>query len=513
MYRNPAIRGAPGRGRNRTAGRGSLIRGALVLALVAPAMPVPGRALDTFHQSGAVLINVTQQDLNLIVRSLVRANGGPDLEGSRDRSSKGISDLHYRARLTEPVLTLGDSGRGRLSVGIEDGGIEIGRIERKMGDRTAYCEDLGAVVKRPIDVDLDFELRIESGDLHVVPESLELSKPKASFKLIKPARCENMPLPTWLAWWIGKGKIKDKLAKLDDALLESARKSAAGLNGRDGFLRKRWAHEAEDGGGHFITLQPEWLSTSPGALTVSMATESSQAPSGPPGTTDWAEALAGRSFVGVSESFLKSYLRFAVSDLAETRRKPSGDYRRLFKSSSIYALIPGLREVESKDDLSISFALRSQPDIQIRSVTAGEIGIDPRLERAAAERPDESRAVIRVVLSDLEMKLWSSSEASAEPEPIGTLVVDSGVVGVVPFLNTIGGVSFALVENEWKLSSSGIDFNEELFAATLQELVFGEVFETHYEPVWTDALTVGDTRFGPRYFRSIGGYLVVELGS
>jgi hypothetical protein len=43
--------------------------------------------------------------------------------------------------------------------------------------------------------------------------------------------------------------------------------------------------------------------------------------------------------------------------------------------------------------------------------------------------------------------------------------------------------------------------------------VFGEVFETHYDPLWGDALKVGDTRFGPRYFRSIGGYLVVELGS
>jgi hypothetical protein len=485
-----------------------------VLALVALVVPAPGRAFDTFHQSDAVLINVTQQDLNVMVRSLVRANGGPNLEGSRDRSSKGISGLHYHASLTEPVLTLGDSGRGKLSVGIEDGGIEIGRIERQMGNRTAYCEDLGAVVKRPIDVDLEFALRVESGDLHVVPESLVLSKPKASFKLIKPARCENMPLPTWLAWWIGKGKIKSKLAKLDDALLESARRSAAGLNRHDGFLRKRWAHGTENGGsGEFIALQPEWVNTSPGALTVGLATESSRAPAGPQGTTEWVGALQDRSFVGVSESFLKSYLRFAVSDLSETPRKPSGDYRRLFKSSSVYALIPGLRKVGSKDNLSISYLLRSEPDIEIRSVAASEIAIDPRLERAA-EPEDAPRAEIRVLFSNLEMKVWKGGDdPAAALEPIGTLVVDSGVVGVVPFLNTIGGVSFALVENEWTLSSSGIEFNEALFAATLQELVFGEVFETHYDPLWGDALKVGDTRFGPRYFRSIGGYLVVELGS
>jgi hypothetical protein len=121
--------------------------------------------------------------------------------------------------------------------------------------------------------------------------------------------------------------------------------------------------------------------------------------------------------------------------------------------------------------------------------------------------------VIRVLLSNIELRLWKGGNENVEPDLIGTLAIDSGVVAVVPFLSTIGGVSFALVENDWKLSSSGIEFNEALFAATLQELVFGEAFGTRSDPMWGNALTVGDTRFEPRYFRSLGGYLVVELGS
>ena len=485
-----------------------------ILAVAALTAPAPSRAVDTYRQSNAVLINVTEHDLNVILRSLLRAKGGPELEGRRDRSSSGISDLRYRALLSEPVLTLEEAGQARMAVSIEEGGIEIGRIERDMGKKTAYCEELAAVVKRPIDVELDFAFRIESDDLRVVPESVSLSKPKKSVKLIKPARCENTPLPKWLLWWIGKGKIKGKLAELDEVLLKRAKESAAGLNEDDGFLRKRWEREPEDGeagSAEFVDLYPEWLETGSGSLTIGMATAGSGAPAGPPGNTDWIEELSDRSFVGVSETFLKSYLRFAVADVSETPRTPSGDYRRLFKSSSIYSLVPGLRGIEAKDDLSISFALRAAPDIEIRSVAANEAGIDPTLERNVVG--GDPRVVIRVLLSDIELRLWKGGDENTEPDLVGTLVIDSGVVGVVPFLNTIGGVSFALVENEWKVSSSGIEFNEALFAATLQELVFGEVFETHYDPMWGDALTVGDTRFEPRYFRSLGGYLVVELGS
>ena len=161
--------------------------------------------MDTYRQSNAVLINVTEQDLNVILRSLVRAKGGPELEGTRDSSSRGISDLRYRALLSEPVLMLDEAGQARMTVGIEEGGIEIGRIEREMGKKTAYCENLAAIVKRPIDVEMDFAFRIESDDLHLVPESVSLSKPKKSFRLIKPEQCENTPIPKWLLWWIGKG--------------------------------------------------------------------------------------------------------------------------------------------------------------------------------------------------------------------------------------------------------------------------------------------------------------------
>ena len=45
----------------------------------------------------------------------------------------------------------------------------------------------------------------------------------------------------------------------------------------------------------------------------------------------------------------------------------------------------------------------------------------------------------------------------------------------------------------------------------LQEMVFGEMFETRYDPLWRDAFRVGDTEFVPQGFTSVPGYLVIEL--
>jgi hypothetical protein len=119
--------------------------------------------------------------------------------------------------------------------------------------------------------------------------------------------------------------------------------------------------------------------------------------------------------------------------------------------------------------------------------------------------------MVRLRLSNAEIRLWDGGDE--EPAVLGTLRVDSAVVGLLPFPNRLGGISFATVENDWELSSTGIEFDEELLAATLQELVFGEAFETRYRPLWSDALQVGGARFEPSSFRSLGGYLVVELAA
>jgi hypothetical protein len=117
--------------------------------------------------------------------------------------------------------------------------------------------------------------------------------------------------------------------------------------------------------------------------------------------------------------------------------------------------------------------------------------------------------MIRLRVSGLEIRLWE--ERAGRSELLGVLSVDSGIVGLVPFANRLGGISFATVENAWKLSSSGVEFDEALLAATLQELVFGETFETRYDPLWREALEVGAQRFEPRRLGERDGYLVIEL--
>ena len=46
---------------------------------------------------------------------------------------------------------------------------------------------------------------------------------------------------------------------------------------------------------------------------------------------------------------------------------------------------------------------------------------------------------------------------------------------------------------------------------TLQEMLFGEVFETRYEPVADDTLDVGTTAFDTRHFDLVGNHLIIGL--
>jgi hypothetical protein len=68
------------------------------------------------------------------------------------------------------------------------------------------------------------------------------------------------------------------------------------------------------------------------------------------------------------------------------------------------------------------------------------------------------------------------------------------------------------VENEWRVSSAGLEFDEDLAAATLQELAFGKIFATGYAPVLLRTLQLGGTEFLPQSFAVNGSYLVIGLG-
>ena len=79
-------------------------------------------------------------------------------------------------------------------------------------------------------------------------------------------------------------------------------------------------------------------------------------------------------------------------------------------------------------------------------------------------------------------------------------------------MTLLGGIPYWLVENQWKVSSSGLEFDEDLVAATLQEVTFGKIFQTSYDPVLTRTLHLGKTVFVPQSFAVNDGYLLIGLG-
>ena len=178
-------------------------------------------------------------------------------------------------------------------------------------------------------------------------------------------------------------------------------------------------------------------------------------------------------------------------------RAVGGSLSKVLHSSAALSLIPGLRKLEALDDLRFGLAFHTPPRIEFVPVDDGD-----------TENPDApARALIRLRLAGTELSLWGADD----DEPLGTVRIDSAVLTVAPYLNLLGGVSFETIENRWELSSHGLEFDEAGLAATLQELFFGEMFQTTYDPVGRDSLELGETRFNPRYFSLLGNYLVIRL--
>jgi len=484
-----------------------------VLLLTVFALSPPARAGDNFHEPGAVIVNITERDLNRILQGTFRSSGGPRFEGTQERGSKSTSDLHYLAELSEPVLHLGEDGDSEFGLDILQAEFYIGRLEWKFGKRTAHCEDLGVVIDpaQPIPVRLALRFAIQDWDLRILPLGVWMPDPRPSFQLIKPSRCENTRLPKWLLWWLGKSRLKNHFARLDDILLAKAHRSAEKLNRGEGLLRRHLQIDAINGGGETrdIYLYPQSLDTSRGSLFVVLDGASLPENGTAVGSAQPVERFSENSYVALSESFLNSVLDLKFSG-AGALRKPGGNFQRMLGSRSGNALIPGLRHVESKDRLYVSFAFHSAPRVDVATVHAADSRVDPSLEKARAEDPGH-RVLLRIHLSDIELHIWEGRDE--DRSLVGTMRIESGTVGVAPFLNILGGISFETVENEWVITSRGTEFNEPLLSATLQELVFGEMFETRYDPVWRDAFRIADTSFVPRGLASVADYLVIELGS
>jgi hypothetical protein len=463
-----------------------------IAALAVVSLVAGAAAAGDLDAPNAVLINVSADDLNRIVLDAFHDRGGPRVEGSRENVSSGVSDLNYHAEFSEPVLRLGADGRASIDLDILEADVRIGRVERRFLGRTATCENTGVRVdpSRPVDVTLDLRFAIEGRDLRILPEELRLEHTDGVL-LSKPTRCRKTFLPKWLVWRLGKSRIRRQIDRLDDALLLRARESAAELNERD-VLRHEWSD---------LELAPDRLDTSMGSLFVSLSGGEAGGAVPREALPDWVPSLASGSFLGVSEPFLNAVLRRAAARLPGELREPRGGLRKLFRSSSIYTLIPGLRDVQSKSDLRYGFSVHEPPRIEIVDLggTAGADGAAPGLEGAR-------RAMIRLELTGIEIALWQSDERR-----LGGITIDSATLGVVPYLNPLGGISFETVENAWSVSSDGIELDEPILAAVLQELFFGKIFETGYDPVARGSLDVGGTSFDPRYFTRVGQHLVVGL--
>ena len=163
----------------------------------------------TFHEPNAVLINITEADLNVILRDAFQARYAAGIEGTKQDASRGIDRLHYQVSFSEPVLTLGDDGRARLAVNIVEGELTIDRFERRLLRRNMACENAGVSVEQgnPVDLTLALRFAVADHDLRIVPEEVTLANTKG-FRLHKPERCEKNPLPEFLMWWIGKSRLR-----------------------------------------------------------------------------------------------------------------------------------------------------------------------------------------------------------------------------------------------------------------------------------------------------------------
>jgi hypothetical protein len=502
-----------------------------------PPLPPP-RSAEPFRAPNAIVLKVTERDLNQILRGTLRANGGPVFEGRIHNPSKGMTDLSYRVRVSDPVLKLGGEEQASISFSIREGHLDVGRYERKVAGRMAYCENLGVTVEpdKPVDVTIGVRFAIKGENLQIIPTKVSMPDAEKNFQLIKPSLCRHAPMPTWLLWWIGKPQLKKRLGALDSVLLASARKSAERLD--TGSFWKQWDSGEEgrggDSGGFY--LYPDLLDTSHGSVFVSLSASDGPQDGARSPLPVWATSLSNRSFVAVSESFLDAAAGQALSRVTSSPRKSKGNLERLLKSDSVYALIPGLREVDSKDKIYLELKLASAPKVELRSSHRGACSGSPNCppetgegrprggefgeidgtragmpaSPAVAERESPGdEAVILIKVKDLDLNIRQGGEGG--DVLLGSLKVDSGRVGLSPYVNELGGVSFKIVENAWHVSSHGLEFNEELVEATIQEMIFAEAFETNYAPLLPHGLGIGDSRLTPQAIRVVGNHLVVEF--
>jgi hypothetical protein len=212
--------------------------------------------------------------------------------------------------------------------------------------------------------------------------------------------------------------------------------------------------------------------------------------------------MANQSYLGISETFLNALIRARLDGTSERVYRPAGDARTLFKSEALLALIPGLRDLGPDEVVHFTIRMPRTPEIAFGTLAGATTVRDGSIL-------DDRAATLNVILDDVEIGIWSTLDDATRR--LGTLTIDTARVGIAPYSGVLGGVSFATIENRWKLSSTGLEVNDALFAATLQEIVFGELFETEFNPIARNAFNLGEDAIQAKFFRRLGRYLVVGL--
>ena len=343
--------------------------------LLLPFLPAMTRAADApaaFVEPDAVLLNVSEYDLNRIIVDAFHRNGGPLFEGEKARVSSSVADLRYHARISDPVIRLGENGTARLSLDVLDASLRIGRLEKKIGGRQARCEEAGVDVdpESPLAVDLAFDLSVANGSLRVAPTSVEIPEVGDRIRLVEPARCKNAPFPRWFLWWLGKPYLRRSIGNLDEIVLARARTSAARLEAKSSLLTKRWEFTN-------LRLIPETLDTSGGSLLFGL-TASSAGPSCSARSASahrWDERAPIRHVpgsVGVVRQRDRSTCRH---ERRRARKGNSTRFRKLMASDAVYALVPGLAEARFQGERLLRRRLPLGTAVRIPS--RRERGADP----------------------------------------------------------------------------------------------------------------------------------------
>ena len=450
----------------------------------------------------AVLVRVVESDLNSLVTDWFAGIGGRHQSGHAERAGHRVGDLSYVGRFGQPHLELSGDGRMRFHVDMERARVEIGRMNGGWAALGTRCRD--AVVElggeNPVGIGLDFELAIEGGVPHFIPVAVQLSNlGRDEVRVFPPDECRCF-LPRWMVWGLARPRIARRVERLDAWLLSRAQHAAARLADGEPIARRLTIEPLGSADPTDVILRARRALATDGALVVAFDAHGAidgvdrvDADTSPA----WAAVPTEGSFVAVDEAFLNAVLRARFPAGAQRTAEPSGGFGKLARSDAAFVLVPGLRDFEDRPELTATIRFTTSPTLAFR------------------EAPPGGRPFVRLELAGFEVELRDASlAASGETAPaLGTLAIESAVIEFAPYVGSLGGVSFELMTNEWQLASRGIEFNEAALAATLQELVFGEAFETRYLPLLREGIAMGAGRLSPRGVRVTDGFLVIDLGS